>query len=562
MEFVKILICLLATAVPSVKNKSAEFKKPTILISILVRNKAHTLPYFLSNLERLNYPKSRIALWIRSDHNIDKSIEILKLWISSVKDDYHSLNTEFAEGEVEFSQQYGPAHWTVDRFNHVINLRESALNYARIIWADFFLTIDCDVFLTNPETLNHLISKNFTVVAPMLRSDGLYSNFWYGMSEDYYYQRTEEYKPVLNRENLGCFNVPMVHSCVLIDLRKVESDLLTYVPGNIKDFNGPNDDIIAFAIGANRSGISLHLCNDEKFGFVMIPLEQGDQLSLDYEQLVNIKLEVLNENEPLYVNDLLSSHTAKLPEKDTLGFDKIFMINLRRRPERRKRMLDCFDELGLEVTTLEAVDGKNLNETFLEGIQFMPEFKDPYHKRPMTLGEIGCFMSHFNIWNEIVSNEYETTLVLEDDIRFEPFFRLKVTNLMSELERMPEWDLVYLGRKRLQENDEPWVEGSTQLVKVGYSYWTLGYILSLKGARKLLDADPLFRLVPVDEYLPILFDKHPQDSWKRHFPRRDLVAFSAAPLFTLPYPLYRRKGVIALIQNRGTGRNQLQSSHH
>ena len=68
----------------------------------------------------------------------------------------------------------------------------------------------------------------------------------------------------------------------------------------------------------------------------------------------------------------------------------------------------------------------------------------------------------------------------------------------------------YLGRKRLQESEEPWVPGSRYLVRAGYSYWTLGYLLSQSGARKLLAAKPLDNLVPVDEYLPILFDKHPQ----------------------------------------------------
>lgn len=103
----------------------------------------------------------------------------------------------------------------------------------------------------------------------------------------------------------------------------------------------------------------------------------------------------------------------------------------------------------------------------------------------------------------------------------------------------------YFGRKRLQENDEPWVDGSNYLVHAGYSYWTLGYALSLRGARKLLQGDPLTRLVPVDEYLPILFDKHPQDSWKGHFPRRDLVAYSAAPLLIYPTHYTGEKGYIS-----------------
>lgn len=46
------------------------------------------------------------------------------------------------------------------------------------------------------------------------------------------------------------------------------------------------------------------------------------------------------------------------PEKDTLGLDRIYMINLKRRPERRKRMERLFEELGMQVDTVNAVDGR------------------------------------------------------------------------------------------------------------------------------------------------------------------------------------------------------------
>ena len=114
--------------------------------------------------------------------------------------------------------------------------------------------LDADVFLTNPNILNELISKNETVVAPLLKSDGLYSNFWAGMTDDFYYLRTEKYEPILFREVKGCFNVPMIHSAVLIDLRKHTSDNLTYDPKNLNQYNGPIDDIITFAVSANNSG--------------------------------------------------------------------------------------------------------------------------------------------------------------------------------------------------------------------------------------------------------------------------------------------------------------------
>lgn len=76
---------------------------------------------------------------IKSDHNTDRSIEILKFWISSVKDSYHSIFTEFVDGGANYPEEIGPGHWTSDRLNHIITLRESSLNHARKIWADFYL---------------------------------------------------------------------------------------------------------------------------------------------------------------------------------------------------------------------------------------------------------------------------------------------------------------------------------------------------------------------------------------------------------------------------------------
>ncbi|XP_077529136.1 glycosyltransferase 25 family member-like [Haemaphysalis longicornis] len=163
----------------------------------------------------------------------------------------------------------------------------------------------------------------------------------------------------------------------------------------------------------------------------------------------------------------------------------------------------------------------------------LPEYADPYHNRPITAGEIGCFMSHYNIWKDMIENQHRIAIIFEDDIRFEPYFRTKVAALLTEVRHL-DWDLIYLGRKRLSGSKEPLVSGSSLLVHVDYSYWTLCYALTLSGARKLVDADPLHRMVPVDEYLPIMFDKHPEKTWAAHFPQRDLKAFSAHPLLVYP----------------------------
>lgn len=528
---------------------ASEYKKPTVLITILVRNKAHTLPYFLTYLEQLHYPKDRMHLWIRSDNNIDNSVEILSIWLKNQGDEYHGFDVNL--DETISIDKFGISQWTRQRFLHVINLREQALNAGGNMWADFIWMLDADVFLTNPDTLDELVSKNRTVVAPMLKSDGLYSNFWAGMTNDYYYLRTDRYEPIFYREEKGCFNVPMIHSAVLIDLRRRVSDSLTYDPNNLKAYDGPTDDIITFAVGANMSDIPLFICNDHFYGFVMVPLEETETIADDEQRLINIKTEILSNSNYLPLSTYLEQF-VQYPEKDTLGVDHVYMINLLRRPERRDRMHKLFRELGIKAETMDAVDGRALNNSIIKelGIEMMPEYADPYHDRPMTMGEVGCFLSHYNIWGKVIENGYESVIVLEDDVRFEPYFRQKIKYILAELDNLQvQWDLIYLGRKILAGNSESLVHGSKYLVRASYSYWTLGYILSGNGAKKLVGGMPLKHLIPVDEYLPILADVHPREDWKIYYPKRNLILLSASPLLIYPTHYTGEQGYISDTEN-------------
>lgn len=74
------------------------------------------------------------------------------------------------------------------------------------------------------------------------------------MTEKFYYKRTDDYKPIQSREKVGCFPVPMVHTAVLINMKTLASDSLTYDPKKIPGYDGPQDDIIAFAVNAKRNG--------------------------------------------------------------------------------------------------------------------------------------------------------------------------------------------------------------------------------------------------------------------------------------------------------------------
>ena len=135
-------------------------------------------------------------------------------------------------------------------------------------------------------------------------------------------------------------------------------------------------------------------------------------------------------DEGLPVDPSLTEFAPAVPSKDLLGADQVYLINLDRRPDRRRRMEASFDVLGVSAVRTPAVDGKAVaDDAFLDahGIRMMPDFVEPYHdRRYLTRGEVGCFLSHYNVWRDVLDKGYDQVIVFEDDIRFEPFFRAKV----------------------------------------------------------------------------------------------------------------------------------------
>lgn len=126
----------------AIRDKSHLYKKPSIMIVTLVRNKAHTLPMFLTYLEEQEYPKSRISLWFVTDHNEDNSREILESWLAKVRSSYHSIRYQFDDsGEKMRKSETNLTHWSHERFLDIIRMKEEALNYARRSWADYVLVI-------------------------------------------------------------------------------------------------------------------------------------------------------------------------------------------------------------------------------------------------------------------------------------------------------------------------------------------------------------------------------------------------------------------------------------
>jgi len=188
-------------------------------------------------------------------------------------------------------------------------------------------------------------------------------------------------------------------------------------------------------------------------------------------------------------------------------FDTIIIINLKRRPDKLKKVLQRIYDLKLEesvnIQVLSAVDGKELSDEWLKNnIRISPLYRDSMRGRGMTYGEIGCALSHMRAWEMVKETpSIKNALIIEDDAVFKPNF-LEVTKRIQPGIENINYDFMYMGRKKMVEEKEPVVY--SDVVQPYFSYWCLAYVLNKSGAKKLLTSNFLQNMIPVDEFVPIL----------------------------------------------------------
>ena len=134
----------------------------------------------------------------------------------------------------------------------------------------------------------------------------------------------------------------------------------------------------------------------------------------------------------------------------------------------------------------------------------------------MSSQEIAVALSHIEVWKLISSGKEEFALILEDDIYFRRKSIKIIDRAWSELKKIKgnekNFDVLYLSYEEAQIKGKKEIISNT-LFKPETGIWQLsGYVISKKGAKKLLE------LMPV---------KGPVDLWINHqFKNLDVYALS------------------------------------
>ena len=97
-----------------------------------------------------------------------------------------------------------------------------------------------------------------------------------------------------------------------------------------------------------------------------------------------------------------------------------FIIHLKRAKQRFANVQDIKSALPLPAEIADAVDGSLIPEKEVQRFYPKKDILSPKYPFEMAAGELGCFKSHIQIWQEIVSRKLDYALVVEDDIKLDP----------------------------------------------------------------------------------------------------------------------------------------------
>lgn len=188
---------------------------------------------------------------------------------------------------------------------------------------------------------------------------------------------------------------------------------------------------------------------------------------------------------------------------------KTFIINMTEDIDRKQYMSKECEKFSniLDIEFIDAIDGRLLENTIIE--EYYDEIS-AFKKlgRGLKLGEIGCCLSHIQIYKKIIEEKLEYCLILEDDVIIDK-------NLSKFLEQIDSlhirWELILLGHYSCYidsiEISSPVSIWNQYKLRQGYKlcrlldygYGTHGYIINRKGTEKLLEHLKTFYM-PIDHY--------------------------------------------------------------
>lgn len=186
---------------------------------------------------------------------------------------------------------------------------------------------------------------------------------------------------------------------------------------------------------------------------------------------------------------------------------KIFIINLKRCPEKRNHMLQQLLEHNISnYEFIEAIDGRDFSEN-----DFNYHVKD-YESSGFIPGEIGCALSHIFVYRKMVAENIYSAIILEDDVIIPEILPELSTSLATSLNKCSDSKVISLGRPNKYNTRKIfWSFKNFREFTAISAFGTYAYAINLAAAKSLSE-----NLYPVT-FEADMFIHFRENGWLKHF---------------------------------------------
>ena len=136
-----------------------------------------------------------------------------------------------------------------------------------------------------------------------------------------------------------------------------------------------------------------------------------------------------------------------------------------------------------------------------EGLIYDAEAVERNKGRLLTKGELGCYASHFSIWQEMCHKQIAQCIVLEDDVIVDWAFLARLSETDLEAQNLRYLRLYSKAPTFNRVVSRNFLQRSRSIVElVGYPFGTQAYAITLNGARAFLEACATIKR-PIDDQM-------------------------------------------------------------
>ena len=182
-----------------------------------------------------------------------------------------------------------------------------------------------------------------------------------------------------------------------------------------------------------------------------------------------------------------------------------YLINLEENVARRNNSIRQLKALGLDWHRIDAVNGWKLSETDIEKF-YNAEANCYQAKAPLTVPEIGCYISHLKAWERIASGNSAGGFIFEDDF----LATAELGRVLADIsdDGGSTWDMIKLFSLDKSPHTiarQPLGQQHEIVIPYRVPSCTLGYGVTVAAAARLADHKiPFFR--PVDEDMKFFWE--------------------------------------------------------